>query len=308
MSKFLSESDFKEIKSFIYRNARPLEFALWQYHFENGSKENVLSALLHYQNADGGFGNAIEPDCWNPDSTPYAANYVINILREIDFTEIKHPIYQGILKFLENTEYQGDNGWFFSVPENDLYPHAIWWQYNSDEKQQNIGLTASLSGFILRYVNADTKLYGIAAKYADMLFEVLKSDDSYGDMGIFGYRDLYTDLKAAGLNNRFDLDFLESKTRELIHKHFHEYRWDYHQDPAGVLPNPAVYYYSGYEQEMLDALDELIENRSKNVVWDIPWQWYDDGKYAKEFAISENWWKSIKAIEKLLFIKTYGRM
>jgi hypothetical protein len=115
-------------------------------------------------------------------------------------------------------------------------------------------------------------------------------------------------VQAAGLHNRFDLDFLESKTRELISKHFHEYRWDNHQDPARALPNPSVYYYSGYEQAVSDALDELIEIRAKNGVWNIPWQWYDDGKYAKEFAISENWWKSIKAIEKLLFLKAYGRL
>jgi hypothetical protein len=310
MSKLLSKEDYTEIRSFVYRNARPLELALWNYHFENGSKENVLSALLHYQNADGGFGNAIEPDNWNPESTPYNANYVIEILRGMDFTEIEHPIYKGIIRFLENTAYQGDNGWFFSFPDNDLYPHAIWWQYNHEgnEKSQNIGITASLSGFILRYLNSDAKLYDTAMKYAEMLLNRLKSDDSYGDMGIFGYCDLFTDLQAAGLYNRFDLDFLESKTRELISKHFHEYRWDYHQDPARALPNPSVYYYSGYEQAVSDALDELIEIRAKNGVWDIPWQWYDDGKYAKEFAISENWWKSIKAIEKLLFLKAYGRL
>jgi hypothetical protein len=310
MLRFLSKEDYTEIRSFVYRNARPLEFALWQYHFEDGSKNPVLYALMQYQNADGGFGNAIEPDNWNPESTPYSANYVIEILREMDFMEIEHPIYQGIFRYLENTAYQGDNGWFFSVPENDFYPHAIWWQYNHEgnEKNQNIGITASLSGFILRYLNSVTELYDTAMKYADMLLNRLKSDDSFGDMGILGYCDLYKDLQAAGLQSRFDLDFLECKTRELIKKHFHEYRWNYHQDMAGVLPNPSVYYYSGYEQAVSDALDELIEIRHEKGVWNIPWQWYDDGKYTKEFAISENWWKSTKAIEKLLFLKAYGRL
>jgi hypothetical protein len=310
MTKFLNENDFEEIRSFVYRNARPLELALWQYHFEKGNKENVLSALLYYQNDDGGFGKAIEPDNWNPESTPYAANFAIEMLRRIDFTEIEHPLYQGVIHYLENTTYQGYNGWFFSVPDNDVYPHAIWWQYNHEgnEKNQNIGITASLSGFILRYLNSDSKLYGKAMKYTDMLFDRLKSDDSYGDMGIGGYCDLFSDLQAAGLHDRFDLSFLEDKTRALIQKRFHEYRWDFHQDMAGVLPNPSVYYYSGYEQAVSDALDELIEIRPKNGVWDIPWQWYDGGKYAKEFAISENWWKSSKAIEKLLFLKAYGRL
>ena len=299
-----------EIKAWVGRNARPLEYALWNCHFENGGKEAVLSALESYRNGDGGFGRAVEPDNWNPESTPYTADFVINILRQIGFTDVNHPVYQGILDFLKNTGYQGDNGWFFSVPANDLYPHAIWWQWNEEgnDKNQNVGITASLSGFILRYANKDAELYGAALKYADMLLERLRSDKSYGDMGPLGYCALFRDLQAAGLHNRFDLAFLERVTRSLIKEHFHEYVWSFHQDMAAVLPSPSVYYYEGYEQSVSGALDELIEIRPQNGVWGIPWEWYDGGAYAKEFAISENWWKSYKAIEKLLFLKAYGRL
>jgi hypothetical protein len=126
MPEYLSKSDFQEIRSWVFRNARPLELALWQYHFENGSKENVLSVLAMYQNDDGGFGKTIEPDNWNPESTPYAAHYATNILRQIDFTDMDHPLYQGALHYLKSTPYRGKNGWFFSVPANALFPHAVW--------------------------------------------------------------------------------------------------------------------------------------------------------------------------------------
>jgi hypothetical protein len=187
--EYLSKSDFQEIRSWVFRNARPLEFALWQYHFENGSKENVLSALAIYQNDDGGFGKTIEPDNWNPESTPYAAHYAINILRQIDFTDMDYPLYQGVFHYLKSTPYRGKNGWFFSVPTNDLFPHAVWWQYNEEgnNKDQYIGITAGLSGFILRYVNADTELYGVAQKYVEMLLDRLQSDTHYGDMGVLGF-------------------------------------------------------------------------------------------------------------------------
>lgn len=67
----LSLDDYKEIKMWMYRNARQIELSLWQYFFENGSKEAVLSSLLFYQNDDGGFGHALEADSWNPNSSPY---------------------------------------------------------------------------------------------------------------------------------------------------------------------------------------------------------------------------------------------
>ncbi len=309
MPECLNRDDFNEIRSWVHRNARPLELSLWKCHFEGGSKENALNELAFYQNSDGGFGNVLEPDNWNPESTPYNTEFAVGILRRIGFTDISHPVYQGIFRFLKNTQYRGENGWFFNVPANDLYPHAVWWNYSEEGNIiQNIGLTASLSGFILRYANVGDELYGAALEYADMLLEKLKTDDSCGDMGISGYCSLFCDLKTAGLESRFDLDFLENKTRSLIKAHFHEYVWTHHQDMAVMFPEPSLYYYGGYEQAVSDSLDELVKIRPEGGVWGIPWEWYDGGVYAKEFAISENWWKSFKAIEKLLFLKAYGRL
>jgi len=108
--KMLSINAFEEIRLWIYRNARRIELALWQYEFENGSVEAVLSALLNYQNADGGFGNAIEPDCWNPASSPYATLNAIGKLKNIDFTDTSHPIMRGIFKYLESGAYSNENG------------------------------------------------------------------------------------------------------------------------------------------------------------------------------------------------------
>ena len=61
---------FIRARGFIYRNARPLEFARWRYHFENGSAKDVLSVLTAYQNLDGGFGHGLEADALNPGSSP----------------------------------------------------------------------------------------------------------------------------------------------------------------------------------------------------------------------------------------------
>ena len=50
---------FEKARTFMYRNARPLDMARFQYHFEDGSKEAVMRALSYYQNEDGGFGHAV---------------------------------------------------------------------------------------------------------------------------------------------------------------------------------------------------------------------------------------------------------
>lgn len=102
----LSKSDFELTKNWIYRNARHLDLARWRYHVEGGCKTEVLNALFAYQNSDGGFGHALEVDSWNPNSTPIQTAEAIKILQEIDFTDPKNPLIQGILKLRERIRNQ----------------------------------------------------------------------------------------------------------------------------------------------------------------------------------------------------------
>ncbi|MDR2687532.1 MAG: hypothetical protein LBB75_07245 [Oscillospiraceae bacterium] len=50
--KPLPQSVFHQIRRWVYRYGRHLDVARWQYHFENGSAENVLEALSFYQNKE----------------------------------------------------------------------------------------------------------------------------------------------------------------------------------------------------------------------------------------------------------------
>lgn len=47
----------------------------------------------------------------------------------------------------------------------------------------------------------------------------------------------------------------------------------------------------------------------KWVFWGITWSWFGNNeKYAKEFAISENWWKADGAIRKVILLRNFGRI
>lgn len=74
-------------KTFIRHNARPIELAVYQYFYENGTKQKVIEELLKYQNPDGGFGHGLEADNWNPDSNPIAANDAIITLYRVNALE-----------------------------------------------------------------------------------------------------------------------------------------------------------------------------------------------------------------------------
>ena len=112
--KVLNREDYQEIRSWIHRNARQLELSVWNYFFENGSREAVIDALSYYQNEDGGFGNAVEPDVWNPESSPYATMVVTGILRRTgaaDEMGAGHPMMQGIFRYLGSGAGSDEDGW-----------------------------------------------------------------------------------------------------------------------------------------------------------------------------------------------------
>ncbi len=88
---------FERAEEFIWHNARLIERQLFDFHFRSGSSQAVLSALRAYQNEDGGFGNALEPDIRCPESQPVPTQHALAILDVIGFDEI---MVQRICDFL----------------------------------------------------------------------------------------------------------------------------------------------------------------------------------------------------------------
>lgn len=162
---------FEKARDFIYRNARPVDLACFQYHFEGGEKENVLNALSYYQNNDGGFGHALEPDCCNPNSSPVQTWAATEVLRKIGFADKDNLLIKGILKYLESgVDFDKDhNQWLNVIPSNNDYPHAIWWGYGQNGSDFKYNPTACLAGFIIKFADKESSLYKKGCKSQEKL-------------------------------------------------------------------------------------------------------------------------------------------
>lgn len=311
--KKISKKAFEEIRLWIYRNSRQLDLMMWQYEFENGNKDNVLSALSHYQNVDGGFGNALEPDCWNPNSTPYTTLSAISKLYNIYFTDTSHPIMQGIIRFFESGVHSTGDGWLFSIPSNDDYPRAPWWTYDPNANEyEHKGVTLGIVCFVLQFVNRESELYKKAFAIAKKLLSKLKEPDNLGDMGLSGYCMILEKIKQLDLADQFDIDFYSIAIKKLVDEAIVRdvSQWvNYCVRPSQFISTPDSPYFEDNEDIVEKELDYLIDTRHDNGVWGITWQWWENyEKYPKEFAISENWWKADKAISTLKLLRSFGRL
>ena len=78
----LTPASFSRAREFLLQRARPLERALFRFHFENAPAAEVRRALAAFQNEDGGFGRALEPDFRLPASSAIATSLAFRHLRE----------------------------------------------------------------------------------------------------------------------------------------------------------------------------------------------------------------------------------
>lgn len=311
--KKLGEKAYNEIRTWMYRNARPLDLALWQFYFENGSREEVVRRLGFYQNVDGGFGNGIEPDCWNPESSPYGTLNAIGILREIGFLDMSHPVLLGIVRFLECGAHSSPTGWHFSIPSNDNWPRAPWWTYSEKSNQvQDLGITAPLCSFILRYGDRQSELFERVCGYVDNILENVSHTEDFGEMGVEGLAVLAEDIEVSGLSGRFDCSVIRAGMADHINRSIERDpdQWQFYTHrPSEFIGSPASPFYPGNEEIVAKELDYLIDTRNQDGVWNITWTWFDlMEQYAREFAVAENWWMVAGAIKKVLFLKNFDRI
>ena len=314
--KMLTQQDYQEIRSWIHRNARPLDLALWKYHFEDGRREEISDAMAYYQNEDGGFGHGIEPDCWNRESSPYATMIAAGILRRTGFMERegdKHPMVQGIFRYLESGVHCDEEGWLFCIPSNSECPRAPWWTYSEEtNKIQSMGITASLCAFILLYDSPKSALYKRAQSYTEIILKKAASTSEFGEMGAAAVWMLLGDLMQCGLYASFACDGLMERITEAVNSSIerNQEKWEFYTPrPSEFIWSPDSPLYKGNEDIVEKELDYLIDTRNQDGVGNITWSWYDlREKYAKEFTISENWWMASKAIDKVGFLKSFGRI
>ncbi|PTX60313.1 hypothetical protein C8P63_10977 [Melghirimyces profundicolus] len=123
MMRKLSAKPFSKARDFLLTRARPLDRAMFRFEFEQGSAADVLKELESYQNEDGGFGHALEPDFRLPDSSALASTIALQYISRLRRTETP-PMVQRVMNYLRKTFDEPNQIWM-PVPQSiDQYPRA----------------------------------------------------------------------------------------------------------------------------------------------------------------------------------------
>jgi hypothetical protein len=142
----VNPSRLQRAATFIWGSARLLDRHLFAHLFEGGPREAVVAALRPYQNADGGFGNALEPDIRTPTSQPVAVEMA---LRTLDLVGGDTELELRACDYLQSIAAPA-GGVPFSLPSLNPHPHAPWWTA-PDDPPAALNPTAALVGLLRKH-------------------------------------------------------------------------------------------------------------------------------------------------------------
>lgn len=301
----------EKAKPFFARAARPLDYARWRYHFEGGPREAVLDALADYQNADGGFGHALEPDSWNPNSSPMQTWTATELLLEIGHTDKKHPLVQGILRYLGSGRDFDGQSWAAVIASNNDYPHAPWWRKGSESSSHHsYNPTASLAGFALVYADPGSELFETAKRIAGEAVEAYFAQGLLADMHTaLCYVRLMEYAERAETDLPFELSALQARLHEQVRYSLTadtaEWETGYVCRPSRFVRSPQSPFYADNRELSEFECGFLERTQQADGSWPVIWSW---DAFEEEWPVSRLAWKADIAIKNLLYLKGFARL
>ncbi|GAA1414544.1 hypothetical protein GCM10009662_61150 [Catellatospora coxensis] len=291
----------------MFEQGRPLDRARLRFHFESGPARVVLDELVSYQNDDGGFGHALEPDLRTPVSSAVATWCACTVLHEIG-AGVDEPLVRLAVGYLVDTYDAAERRWWIVPPETEDSPRAPWWTY------ADIGRT--FDGCLL---NPTAGLAGALWEYRELVPPALLADLTEAVLtrlegGVDGLSrsDLTAAELFAGARNLPDaarlraLDAMRRAAARLVENRPEAWT-EYLLQPLDVAHTPDSPLSPAVDRSSIAAnLDYLLDRQLPDGSWPLTWSWAEVD--ADAWLLAERDAKGIVAVDRLLTLRAYGRL
>ena len=305
MTIMLTKESFVAAQCFIEANARPLDVVLLHFYFSAESTESVLSALRKYQNPDGGFGHALEPDLRATESSALCTSIAFQIFRTIAAKPDDSMVAQAV-SYLLKTLDRARRHWRIIPTSADASPHAPWWNQTGREDTFNsfsLNPTAEILGYLYDF-----------PEHVPTEIVRLVSDQVIGhlsDLDTIEMHELLCCLRLLQTSN------LPQTVREQVRHKLTELvketvacdptQWKgYSLRPLQVVESPDSPFMDGLEEAVNANLDYEIASQGEDGSWTPTWTWGD--AYPDDWKKARLEWSGVITLEKLLKLRAFNRI
>jgi len=302
----LSQAQFQRAKQFVFEHARPLERRLFEFHFENGASADVLAELERFQNEDGGFGNALEPDFRLPDSSAMATSVGLQVLREVD-APASHPQVRGALDYLLQTFDDLLQRWEAVPARVAEFPRAPWWGTPAQpEPGFRANPSAELIGHFHRYLDATAAAAPAArlqqwTELAVAELETMAAPSEMHDLLCY----LWLERSLPRADRVLVRRALTASGAQIVTRDPEQWE-SYCAKPLWLAPCPDALLAGVLGEEIQINLDYEIAHQGEDGAWSPFWTWGD--AYPDVWPQAEREWKGILTVNTLKSLSAFGRL
>jgi hypothetical protein len=283
-------------ETFLLDQVRPLERALFRFHFAGGPREDVLRELAAYQNPDGGFGHGSEPDLRTPDSSAIATSHRLQLLRELA-VDADHPLVRGAMEYLRAACDRQEHVWPIIPPTANNAPHAPWWTTKDMARSWNgfrANPTAEIAGYFFVFGTPEDEPLRQAALRGTLEYLGSRPPDMHE---LLCYVRLAEMVPVPEKLTEYVLAMVERDPS----------KWQkYGLRPLTVVKSPASPYYSLLREAVEANLDFLVTEQNADGSWHPTWTWGD--AFPETWAIAKKEWQGILTLDALKVLRAFGRI
>lgn len=302
---FLEPSALEASERFVWLSGRLLERLRFAHLFRGGDPARVLCALRPYQNPDGGFGEAIEPDFRGPVSQPLGVDAALGILDEA--RGMDDPMASRALDYLATITTES-GGVPNVLPDVPRYPHAFWWAPRPGPLTGSLLPTASIAGLLHRHgvvhpwLERATAFCWEALRALPGRLEAAASDFeivqiAYESRAALVFLDHAPDRDRAAQVARSLGELLLFRGVVALDPSAPGGR----MKPIDLAPRPGSLARRWFPDDVFEAhVDALIQEQQPDGGWPVDWQIWT--------PITGLEWRAIQTVERLKALAAHGRL
>jgi hypothetical protein len=288
---------------YVAKHARSVDRLALAQAFSYAEKTDLLDAISAYQNADGGFGNAIEPDFRVPDSSVTATTIAFQYLIQCD-ASMESVVVQKGLDYLVSHFNPESRSWPPVCPTISEYPRAKWWEFYPP---------ISFKPDEPNWANPNIEVIGIFNRYPDRVDPVflkalndqamawLQSNESSEPHGLLCAMRYSESLQ--GAEQQQAKAILSGMVSKVITVHPEDWK-HYRPQPVWYARTPDALLAEEFGDHLNQNIDFIISQQTSDGRWLPSWEW---GRYPEEWPQAKAEWTGYLTMVNTKMLVDFGR-
>ena len=261
------------------------------------ANDNVIAAIQHYQNDDGGFGHGIEADLRSKRSSVIATTVGLQILDSVDGLD-SAPARAAIDYLIANYI---DGRWLPITADCNDAPHAPWWNYDSLDTRP--GFLPNPGVEVLAYL---LQCRAMSSETSQLLEQAIAySDQNALDMHeLLCYSRLYRSIAATDELKQQLLPGLLCHAFRLVNVEAKDWE-EYCLTPLTIIEHPESVFASFFKDSLECNIRYLIQRQNDDGSWSPNWSWA--GEFPATWKLVKTEIKAELTLKNLLQLRQFER-